>query len=436
MLGSMSIAVNSLTGPAMLALPATFRRSGIVPTCTCILFVCALSALCCLHMSNTISKCPGNATFTKEIEYSQAFCIYWGRSWLLITQVLFFCCITCLNISSIVDVAQVIDSFLGHWNASNGGTIALQILSLSNARIMQWDYSACDEIDIVRGMCLPYAGANGLLITAGNIAATCIFMPLALMDLKENSSWQIIGFVVLIITSIFFVIQFCIKGLNWNHLTWWGDDYDDLFGVVVFNFALVIAIPAWLYEREPHVNVATVIHSSSILAAVLYIVIGLLGSCAMPHASSNMLESMMSGRAFGPSMELGTTIFAMAIIGLGSPLFSVLTRLNLTGSGLCDRKTANVLAVYLPFAVSWLLYDGSQVTKMLSWGGVVFTALVAFILPILLTIYVVREIDGVGSVPVYCGWFTSKRAETVSLYILLILTAASIAAAIAGNVIP
>ena len=31
-LGSASIAVNSLTGPAMLCLPATYQRSGLIPT--------------------------------------------------------------------------------------------------------------------------------------------------------------------------------------------------------------------------------------------------------------------------------------------------------------------------------------------------------------------------------------------------------------------
>jgi len=101
-LGSLSIAVNSLTGPAMLNLPATFLRSGIIPTLATLVFVCILAALCCLHMSNTISKVqPNNRNFEQEIEFSQAFEEFWGHKWFLATQVLFFCCISCLNISSI-----------------------------------------------------------------------------------------------------------------------------------------------------------------------------------------------------------------------------------------------------------------------------------------------------------------------------------------------
>lgn len=66
-LGSMSIAVNSLTGPAMLNLPDTFQRSGLIPTSLAVVFVCILSAFCCLHMANTISKVRGNFDFKLEV---------------------------------------------------------------------------------------------------------------------------------------------------------------------------------------------------------------------------------------------------------------------------------------------------------------------------------------------------------------------------------
>lgn len=69
-LGSLSIAVNSLTGPAMLNLPDTFHRSGLIPTTLTVLFVCLLSAMCCLHMANTISKVPGNSDFKREVRRS------------------------------------------------------------------------------------------------------------------------------------------------------------------------------------------------------------------------------------------------------------------------------------------------------------------------------------------------------------------------------
>ena len=74
------------------------------------------------------------------------------------------------------------------------------------------------------------------------------------------------------------------------------------------------------------------------------------------------------------------------------------------------------------------------VTKLLSWGGVIFTSLVAFILPFVLTWHVlVEDGDSRGSVTVYFGWLTSHKAELRSVKILLVLAVAAVLVAIIGN---
>lgn len=431
MLGSLSIAVNSLTGPAMLSLPATFARSGVIPTCSALIFACILSSLCSTHLANTISKVEGNADFKKEVEYSDAFQIFWGRRWFVVTQVLFFFCITCLNISSIVDTSQVVDTFMAHW--MYGGAAAVFINS-EGPQWLRWDYDMCTEVELASGDCIPFIDEqDGVLFTAGNLVVTVVFLPMALVDLKENALWQIVGFLVLVVTSIQFVVQFSTwPGLSLENSSLWGYDWDDLFGVVLFNFALTIAIPAWLYEREPHVDVPTVIYGSSLLSTAMYIAIGLLGSLTMPNVADNMLQSMMTG-TMGVSMELGASIFAFAIIGLGTPLFSVLTRLNLMGSHTCSRGTANILSVYFPFAVAWMLNDGTAITKLLSWGGIIFTSLIVFVFPLLLAIHEMQNTAAPGSIDVYCGLIKGHRAELISLWILLFLAMTSVSLAIWGN---
>lgn len=434
MLGSVAIAVNSLTGPAMLTLPATFARSGLIPTIFVLVFVCILSALCSLHTANIISKVPGNKNFSMEVEFSEVFGIFWGKSWFVVSQVLFFGCVTCLNISSIVDTAQVIDTFLSHWMPF-GGTAAVAFGD-EGIDLVLWDYSVCSVEELQAGDCTPFAGDDRLLFTAGKLVVTALFLPLSLMDLKENAVWQIVGFLILLIVSLQFVVQFASSpGLSLDNITLWGDTWTDLFGIVLFNFSLVIAIPAWLYEKEPHVDVPTVVHGSSILSVALYISIGLLGCLAMPNVSENMLESMMSG-AYGTSLQLGASLFAFVIIGLGIPLFSVLVRLNLSSKGTCSEWTSKVLAVYLPFAASWFFGNGSAVTKLLSWGGVIFTGLVAFILPLVLALYTTtyQDEDNPGYIAVYGSWFQDKASHATSLRALLVLVVLSVMVALGGNV--
>eukprot|EP00934_Nitzschia_sp_Nitz4_P001116 Nitzschia sp. Nitz4//scaffold8_size234185//51452//53067//NITZ4_001238-RA/size234185-augustus-gene-0.239-mRNA-1//1//CDS//3329559749//1116//frame0 len=434
-LGSMAIAVNSLTGPAMLNLPDTFQRAGIIPTVATVLFVCSLSALCCLHMANTISKVHGNWDFKKEVEYSETFEKFWGHRSFLITQMLFFCCITCLNVSSIVDTAQVIDTIIGHLipSLSVAFNIRTDVAGNLVVHVEQWDYSLCSEQMFLDGTCLPFLQTEGVVFTFGYAVLLLIFLPMALMDLKENTTWQVLGYIVLLVSSLQFIVLFIQEGLSFDNISWWGESWDTLFGVVLFNFALVIAVPAWLYEKEPHVDVPTVIHCSSALAAVLYILIGLLGAMAIPNVSANMLESMMSG-AFGITMQVNASVFAFFIVGLGCPLFSVLARMNLTGSGLCSHRMGNILAVYLPFLCSWLFYQGDAITQILSWGGTLFTSVVAFVLPLLVSLHALDTSDCQGEVAVYGSnvMLTAKTQKRL-LQILLVLSILSIIVAISGK---
>ena len=67
MLGSVAIAVNSLTGPAMINLPYVYQSSGFIPTTVTLTLFCILSTLCSLHLANVISKVPGNQNFHKEV---------------------------------------------------------------------------------------------------------------------------------------------------------------------------------------------------------------------------------------------------------------------------------------------------------------------------------------------------------------------------------
>jgi hypothetical protein len=234
---------------------------------------------------------------------------------------------------------------------------------------------------------------------------------------------------------VVFIILFLSEGVHIDNLSLWGESWDGLFGVVLFNFALVIAVPCWLYEKEAHVDVPTVIHGASILSAILYVLIGGLGAMTIPHVSPNMLESMMSG-VFGVPMQLNASIFAFFIIGLGCPLFSVLTRMNLTGSGLLSRGPANILAVYMPFLGSWLFYQGDGVTHILSWGGIIFTSVVAFILPLWIALHTLDTSDEKGVISVY-GRFTVSDIDVQKrrLRILMGLSIMSICLAIFGNVL-
>jgi hypothetical protein len=129
-------------------------------------------------------------------------------------------------------------------------------------------------------------------------------------------------------------------------------------------------------------------------------------------------------------------------------LFAVLTRYNLVNSGLCSTRVANIFVVYLPWGLSWLFYQGSAVSELLDWGGILFTGALAFLLPLFLAIRVLRqqqqsednddsssvaEPASVGSVDVYLGLFKSRGAELRATVIVMIASFTCVAVAIMGQ---
>lgn len=239
---------------------------------------------------------------------------------------------------------------------------------------------------------------------------------------------------VLLTISVQFVVCFLQYGLTFHNVSLWGETWDSMLGVILFNFGLVMAIPAWLAEKKETVSVGKVVYGSTALSVLLYIGVGLLGALAIPNVNANMLAPMTTG-AYGPYLQVGASVFAFFIIGLDIPLFSVLTRYNLVNSGLCSVRTANILVVYLPWGFGWLFYQGSAISELLSWGGILFTGALAFLLPLYLAVRVlVSEHKEKGSLDVYFGWFQSRAAEITATKSLLALAIICFVVAVVGQV--
>jgi len=436
-LGSYAIAVNALAGPGILQLPYTYQQAGIIPTTVALLLVGLISALCCMHTANVVSKVPGNSNFDKVIEFSDPYRIFWSRRAYYGTQIIFYLCTLCVNVAAIVDTAQIVDSFFGHSAMGTWG------FSFDNGELQQWKHhKPCTRIEVKLGECSPFENdeTGNIVLTLGYVITTVVFLPICLMDLKENTAWQIFGLIVLLSISLQFAICFTLDGLSTDNVTIWGESWSSMLGVILFNFGLVMAVPSWLAEKKDNVSVSRVVYGSTTISLVLYVSVGLLGALSIPNISPNALESMTSG-AFGMPLRIGASIFAFVIIGLDIPLFSVLTRYNLVNSGLCSTRVANVFVVYLPWGLSWLFYQGTAISELLSWGGILFTGALAFLLPLYLAVRVLRigEEDALegslvgGSVDVYLGFVKSKAAELKTTIILMAVSFACVLVAIIGQ---
>lgn len=167
-------------------------------------------------------------------------------------------------------------------------------------------------------------------------------------------------------------------------------------------------------------SITSVIWGSSFITVSLYIAIGCFGAISVSHISENMLNTMISG-AFGQTTRVTSELFAFFIIGFSIPIFSVVAKLNLTVSGLCSPSTGTLLSVALPWCVSWMFYSGSATSKLLGWGGIIFTGIVAFLAPFVLALNITKKFE-MNKQTILPKFITTRSSQILFLYILFVLS--------------
>uniref|UniRef100_A0A7S2LQG8 Amino acid transporter transmembrane domain-containing protein n=1 Tax=Leptocylindrus danicus TaxID=163516 RepID=A0A7S2LQG8_9STRA len=159
----------------------------------------------------------------------------------------------------------------------------------------------------------------------------------------------------------------------------------------MFNYAIVTAVPSWLYEKAPDVKAESAVGQSCLISSIMYVIVGSFGALSIPNVPPNVLSVLSSGN-MGPVASIFASMFTFFIVGLGIPLFSVLIRLNLVGSGFCSERVGQHLTTTLPWAISWILYQGEFVQILMSWGGILMS-LIVFVAPLYLACNVTFSSD-------------------------------------------
>lgn len=88
---------------------------------------------------------------------------------------------------------------------------------------------------------------------------------------------------------------------------------------------------------------------------------------------------------------------------------------------MCTEQVANILIVWIPWGASWIFYQGSSIAVLLSWGGVLLTSAVAFLLPLYLALSVLVTTDAKGSIDAYGILSMSRPCQILWLKVLVVV---------------
>jgi len=212
-----------------------------------------------------------------------------------------------------------------------------------------------------------------------------VTIPIGFFDLESNMWVQVLGFCLLAYCYVAWIVQFFVFGFdvqNLQPLQIKGSG--SVLANVVFNFGYVVTIPSWLNEKQPHVNAFDSIIAAVMMAAVMFLSLGIMGAASdIDFSSADLLASISTDPRAGWYSKLAVYLFPPAALLTGIPVFSIIIRYNLMESKLCGHAWANFIAVVLPWGLALFFYTGNLLTDLINWSSALVFALLNFTFPLL-----------------------------------------------------
>jgi hypothetical protein len=196
--------------------------------------------------------------------------------------------------SAIVQVAQCLDSMFGSFFLEK--TFALQLWPA--VEFVSWSGAECRDATAAMNTlneCTPFYHNGPVIISLGYIIVVAFFLPMSMHHLKETIWFQVAAFWAMFGLVLIFDWQFVMTAMKERAaLVWWGNDFTRIGGVVLFNYAYSVTVPAWLAEKQTQVSVNQTIWGGALLSTVIYISFGILSSTAFADPGENMLVMLGS----------------------------------------------------------------------------------------------------------------------------------------------
>lgn len=209
---------------------------------------------------------------------------------------------------------------------------------------------------------------------------------------------QLISFAFLVLLLMEFEIDFVFnRGLN-SSINWFGEGkYSQLVGVILFNYAYSITVPAWLSEKTPDTKINPTIWTASFFSSFLYISFGMLAALAFDECSESML-TLLASTEVALITRVSAALFGLTIIGAGVPVFCVIIKNTLYTTRTFNAHWSFFIGSVFPYMTAWCLYKGTLLMDALNWAGLVVNGLAAFCFPLILS-----------------WWFFTGRSNTKSV---------------------
>jgi amino acid permease len=377
--GGISLLVNNLTGPALVTIPIIYQQAGWFTPTIVMLFIMIVSSLSASMLCEAITKISGNESFKNRVEYATVARHFLSRWAFILTMVLFAINAMSIIVSSIVVSAQTMDDTL---IAIFKKTFALEFfpqlkfLSVTNPGNNLSPFGNC------------------FVLSLGYFIVLLITIPMGYFNLDDNIIIQNGAFTLLILIIIEWFINFFLVGLNLKRVPFFSTNQSQVLGTIIFNYAFTTTVPSWVNEKKEKVSINKTIWSSTGIATIFYIAIGLFGAWAYNFSNNEDLLDAINNNSTGALHIISKIcVYLFPAVALLStiPVYCIIIRYNLIENKLCSKPVANFWGVIFPWIISIFFYTGAGLIVVINWASLLVNGFVNFIIPIIIYLISIKK---------------------------------------------
>mmetsp|Transcript_11344 Transcript_11344/g.40236 ORF Transcript_11344/g.40236 Transcript_11344/m.40236 type:complete len:406 (-) Transcript_11344:62-1279(-) len=375
--GSVMLLTNNLAGPALSLMPVLAHRAGWLPVLSVMLALGGIAGSCAWMLLYALRRLPGNMDYQLRVEFADLTHHYFGRgggrAFHVLAMVSFFGYLVLTLVSYIVQTAQVLDH--------------------SSRNVFGCAYAVGIWPDFATGLCgthedttTPFAEVRVLPLSFLGIALLCA--PMAWLNLDDNVVLQWVAVIGLLMLGAMWLVFFSTTP-GFPHSaelpigTTSRSAWSQLCGVLLFNFASVTTLPSWVNEKAPEVPTMRVVCISLGLVIALYSSLGIVGALAFDDWGRGNLFTKLN-RSGSSLMKATVGIYPLLQNLTTIPVLSILIKYNLLQLGWVGRRDALLISFVLPWLLSIVFYGGDGFAVVCEVGGLAFSSIVNFLVPVAL----------------------------------------------------
>ncbi|KAF9901044.1 hypothetical protein EC991_006579 [Linnemannia zychae] len=370
--GGLCLLICNTTGPGVVTLPLVAQTAGWVPTVIGYALVGILSYLSCMFVCEAMTEVPGNDRLQANIEFSNMVLCFLGRRYQALVQIICFLALQTTIIASIAICAQLFDNLL------------IQIAHRT-CGIQVHPSAAFICVSEQLPSSSPFSGT--MIMSTGALLAMILIVPLCLMNLSENIWLQCVSCVLILLIFIQWIVTFFQHGLVTSRVPAVGSDMSQAFGLILFNYAFITAVPSWANAKQSHVSPHKTVGYNISLMTTLFVLVSVLGGMAyaIPE-NSTFIQVVSSSPDVSLLSQIAGYTFPIAALVTSIPINMIVLRYNLVQSKTCRRGWAKVLAGGLPWLVAIPCMTGTGLATAVAWSSLFLVSSANFVIPFVLYI--------------------------------------------------